>query len=351
MSLLTSLTYKLIDVEGYEKTLYITDETSGLRAIICIHNTILGPALGGTRMYPYANFEDALSDVKRLARGMTHKSALAGLPFGGGKSVIIGDPKKDKTQELFLAFGEAVASLDGTYICAEDVGTTPADMAIIRSITPHVVGLSHETSSGDPSPFTAWGTYRGIQSVLQKIYGNPSVKGRHVAIQGLGAVGARLAAQLFWEGAILTISDVLEERTKNLSKTYGASIASPEEILYTHCDVLAPCALGGIINQDTIPHLKCKAVAGSANNQLLQDSDSFSLMERGILYAPDFIINAGGLINVSYEKIDGIYNAQASRDTIDALYDKLLHIYALAEEKSISTHAAALEIVAKRLHG
>ncbi len=345
-----TMTAQEIEVVGYEKVLFFTDEASGLRAIICIHNTALGPALGGTRMYPYNSFEEALSDAKRLARGMTCKSALAQVPFGGGKSVIIADPQKDKTEELLLAFGRAVDSLEGKYICAEDSGTTTADMAIIRTVTPHVVGLAHEHSSGDPSPFTTWGVYRGIQSALYKIYGTPSVKGRHIAIQGLGAVGAKLALQLFWEGATLTLSDFFSERADSLAKQLHARIVPKEEILSTTCDILAPCALGGIINTHTIPHLRCKAIAGSANNQLLEDTDSDTLMHLGILYAPDFVINAGGLVNVTHELMPEGYNPRAARDRTDTLYDQLIRIYEIAEQEKISTHKAALNLVSHYLN-
>lgn len=343
LSLEISLVLEEIVVKGYEKVLKVTDKKSGLKAIICIHNTSIGPALGGTRIYPYATFDAALNDAMRLAKGMTYKSALAQTGLGGGKSVIIASPAQ-KTRELLYAFGQAVNQLEGQYICAEDVGCSPDDLKIIREATPYVVGLIHEKSSGNPAPYTAWGTYRGIQSVLQKLYGTPSVFDRTVAIQGLGSVGARLAELLFWEGAKLILSDIDEEKTERLAKMYGAKAVPPQDILKVECDVLAPCALGGILSAETIPALRCKAVAGCANNQLLKDSDGDALLKRGILYAPDFIINAGGLINVTEELAEAGYSPTVARAKTHNLYDELMKIYEMAGNNKISTHAAALSL-------
>ncbi len=338
-----SLILEEIVVKGYERVVKVTDKKSGLVGIICIHNTSLGPALGGIRIYPYSTFDAALNDAMRLAKGMTYKSALAQTGLGGGKSVIIASPTQ-KTQELLYAFGQAVNQLEGLYICAEDVGCTPDDVKIIREATPYVVGLVHEKSSGNPAPYTAWGTYRGIQSVMQKLYGDKSVFDRTIAIQGLGSVGARLAELLFWEGAKLIISDIDEEKTARLAKIYGAATASHQDILKVECDVLAPCALGGILSADTIPSLRCKAVAGCANNQLLKDSDGDILLKRGILYAPDFIINAGGLINVTEELAEEGYSPTVARGKTHNLYDELMKIYEMADNNKISTHAAALSL-------
>ena len=281
-----SLVFEEVIVPGYEKIIKVTHKDAGLEAIICIHSTELGPALGGTRIYPYANHEAALNDVMRLAKGMTYKSALAECGWGGGKSVIIADSKKGKSKKLMTAFGQAVDRLQGEYICAEDVGATPDDMMIISQVTPYVVGLIHEKSSGNPSPFTAWGTFRGIQSVLKKIYDSDSLENRTVAIQGLGSVGLDLAELLFWAGARLIVSDIDREKCEKVAKMFGAQVVAPEEILSVECDVLAPCAMGGIINETTIPHLRCRAIAGCANNQLLKDSDADDLFALGILYAP-----------------------------------------------------------------
>ena len=336
-----SLEIQEIPVEGYERVLRIEDPKSKLKAIISIHNTTLGPALGGTRIYPYADFDAALNDVKRLSQGMTYKSAVAECGWGGGKSVIIADPKKDKTEELLLAFGNAVDRLGGAYICAEDVGCTTEDVSVISKATKYVVGLTHEKSSGNPSYFTAWGVFRGIQAGLKKVFGSESVKDKTVAIQGLGSVGAVLADLLFWHGARLILTDVRMDVAKRLAKQYGASVCSPEEILSVPCDVLSPCALGGILNPQSLPALKCKVVAGAANNQLLSDKEGDELMRKGILYAPDFVINAGGLINVTEELTAEGYHPQVSRNKVDKLYEQLLTIFEIAEQNHCSTNQAA----------
>jgi leucine dehydrogenase len=339
-----SLVLEEIPVPGYEKVIKVTDQKAGLKAIIAIHNTKMGYALGGTRIYPYPTFEAALTDALRLARGMTYKSSVAETGFGGGKSVIIADPKKDKTEQLLLAFGQAVDQLKGEYICAEDAGSTTQDMMVIKRVTPFVVGLPHEKSSGDPSPFTAWGTFLGVKSVVKKMFNQDSIQGKKIAIQGLGSVGARLAEILFWEGASLILSDIDGGKMETLAKRYGARTCPPEEILSVECDVLAPCAMGGILNVDSIPKLRCKAIAGCANNQLLQDKDADEIMKRGILYAPDFVINAGGLINVTQElELEG-YQVKQARDNVTKLYDELMFIYEIAERNRYSTHAAAIAL-------
>ncbi len=344
-----TLTLEEIAVSGYEKVVKATDSKSGLQALICLHNTTLGPALGGTRIYPYLSFEAALNDVMRLSKGMTYKSALANTGLGGGKSVIIADPKKDKTKELLFSFGQAVHLLRGAYICAEDSGSTTEDMMLIRQATPYVVGLPHEKSSGDPGIFTTWGTYRGIQSVVKKIDGSDQLQNYTVAIQGLGSVGARLAELLFWAGAKLIVSDIDREKTLSIAKRFGARVCAPEEILSVECDVLAPCAMGGVIHPATISRMRCRAIAGCANNQLLKDSDADELMKRGILYAPDFVINAGGLINVTEElSVEG-YNPIHAHEKVHNLYPQLMTIYDIAEQNRFSTHKAAVALGDYRL--
>jgi leucine dehydrogenase len=338
-----------IFIPGYEKVIKVTHREVGLKAIICIHNPTMGPALGGCRIYPYATFEIALNDVLRLSKGMTYKSAITESGWGGGKSVIIADPKKNKTKELLYAFGQAVDRLQGQYICAEDVGCTPDDVLEISKATPYVVGLPHVKSSGNPSPFTAWGTYRGIQSVLKKVTGSDSPENRTIAIQGLGSVGYELAKLLFWNGARLIVSDLDSAKCRDIAAITGAKIVPTVDILSEECDVLAPCALGGIINEQTIPHLNCGAIAGCANNQLLKDSDADELSAKGILYAPDFVINAGGLINVTQELGINGYNPVASRDKIHHLYDQLMVIYEIAEQNRFSTQRAALSLADYRL--
>ena len=338
-----SLVLKEIDVQGYEKVVVVTDEASGLKAIICIHNTTLGPALGGTRIHSYPNFEAALTDAKRLARGMTYKSALAEVGLGGGKSVIMCNPK-NKTPEMFIAFAEAVDRLQGLYTCAEDVGCTIEDATLIGKHTPYVVGCSSEKSSGNPSPFTAWGTFRGIQAVLQKLDGNPSVAGKTIAIQGVGSVGIPLVEFLFWHGAKLIISDIDWEKTQRIAKKWGATACPADDILSVKCDILSPCAMGGIINPQTISQLHCRGIAGSANNQLLNDSDADLLRQKGILYAPDFVINAGGLINVSLEIEEEGYNPTKAQAKVDKLYDQLIKLFEISEQNNCSTHQAALSL-------
>lgn len=346
-----SLVLEDISVEGYEKVVVVTDERSGLKAIICMHNSALGPTLGGTRIFPYPNFEAALIDVKRLARGMTYKSAIAEVGFGGAKSVIIAHPK-NKSVEMLKAFAAAVHRLAGLYTCAEDAGCTMQDVTLIGQHTPYVVGLSHEKSSGNPSYFTAWGTFRGIQAAVQQLDGSNSLEGKSVAIQGLGSVGAILAELLFWHGAKLIVSDIDWEKTKIIAKKFDAQDCPCEDILNVHCDVLAPCAMGGIINPETIPQLRCRAIAGCANNQLLADQDADELKRRGILYAPDFVINAGGLINVSYELSEEGYRPGESRKKVDQIYNHLLKLFELAEKNGCSTHQAAVDLAEHRIkHG
>lgn len=349
LALEESLELEEIFVPGYEKVVKISNKKVGLSAIVCIHNTSMGPALGGTRIYPYPSFDAALNDVMRLAKGMTYKSALAEAGWGGGKSVIIADPKKNKTEALLMEFGKAVDRLHGQYICAEDVGCTLNDVSCISRVTPYVVGLPHEKSSGNPAPFTAWGTFRGIQSVVKKIYLTDSLEQRTVAIQGLGSVGTELAMLLFWAGARLIVSDIDQEKCQKIAALTGARIVDVNEILKVECDVLAPCAMGGIINQNTIPHLRCKGIAGCANNQLLDDTDADELHLRRILYAPDFVINSGGLINVTEELDPHGYQPIVARNKVDRIYDQLMVIYDIAEQNRCSTHRAALSLADYRL--
>ncbi len=341
--------FKEISVDGYESVVEISDADSGLHAIISVHNTALGPALGGTRIYPYKNINDALSDCLRLSKGMTYKSALAECGLGGGKSVIIADPKRHKTEKLLHAFGLAVDKLAGLYICAEDVGCTTRDVGLIREKTQFVTGLDHENSSGDPSRFTAWGGYRGIQAVMMQLYGSPSVEGRTVAVQGLGAVGSKICEQLFWHGAKLKVSDVDPVKVRHFAKRYGAEVVPVDEILYTECDVLSPNALGGLFSRETIPHLQCKGIAGCANNQLLKQEDAIRLMHGNIVYAPDFVISAGGLINVQFELSPEGYQPRLAQKKVSSIYDTLLDIFTIAEQNVTSTHQAAIALAEYRL--
>lgn len=346
---LTHLDLEEIPVKGYEKVVQVTDRKTKLRAIIAIHNTTLGPALGGIRIYPYPSMKEALEDVLRLSKGMTYKSAVAEVGYGGGKSVILADPKKDKTPELLLSFAAAVHQLEGKYICAEDVGCTTDDVKIVRRGTPYVVGLPSEQSSGDPGPFTAWGTFRAIESAVKKLYGTDSLEGRKVAVQGLGNVGGHLVDYLFWAGADLILADIDRAKVEKYVKKYRVQAVSIDDILRVECDVFAPCAMGGVINDYTIPHFQCKAIAGSANNQLHREEHALRLKERGILYAPDFVANAGGLLNVAQELEEEGYHPAPPRTKAHHIYDTLLAIYQIAEKNGESTHQAATSLAEYRL--
>lgn len=344
-----NLQFERIIVKGFEKVVKVTDQKAGLTAIIAIHNTLLGPALGGIRIKAYGTFHEALEDALRLAKGMTYKSAIAEVGFGGGKSVIIADPKTEKTPELLMAFGAAVEKLGGAYICAEDMGCTGEDVKIIRKMTKYVVGLPHENSSGDPGPFTAWGTFRGIQSIVKRLYMSDSLEGKKVAVQGLGNVGGFLVEHLFWAGADLILADIDSEKLQKFAKKYNAKIVGCDEIWKVECDIFVPCAAGGIINDQTISEFRCKGIAGCANNQLLRDTHAEILRDRGILYAPDFVINSGGLLNVSVELDDEGYNPRIPRYKVHHIYDTLLAIYEIAEKNRESTHQAALSLAEYRI--
>lgn len=341
--------FENIPIKGYERVIKITDKKSGLTALIALHDLTQGPALGGTRIFPYASFNDALEDVLRLSKGMTYKSAISEVGFGGGKSVIIADPKTEKKEELLLAFGTAVEQLGGIYICAEDVGCTTQDVTTIRKATRYVVGLPHAKSSGDPGPFTAWGVYRGIQATCKKLFGSESVEGRKIALQGLGNVGMNLLHYLFWAGAEVIVADRDPAKVALVQAKYKVASVSIEEIFRIECDIFAPCALGGILNDSTIPFFRCKGIAGGANNQLLKDSHADALKKRGILYCPDFVINSGGLINVAAELEEDGYHPSFPRYKIHHLYDTILAIYEIAEKNNESTQAAALALVEYRL--
>lgn len=336
-----------ISVQGYQRVVSVED-ISGLKAIIAIHSTNLGPALGGLRILPYATVDAALTDVTRLARGMSHKSALAGIGLGGGKSVIISDPQK-VTKEMLKVFAALLNTIKGDYITAEDSGSTVEMIDFIGQHTPYVTGLSHAKSSGDPSPFTAWGTFRGIQATCQVLNGTDSVEGKTVAIQGLGSVGASLAELLFWHGAHLVVADTNPAKTSAIVKKYSAISCSPGEIHRQECDILAPCALGGTLNSQTIPELRCKAIAGCANNQLLEASDADALKKRQILYAPDFAINAGGIINISFELDSTGYRPIDARTAVDRIYHTVKEIFADAEQNGMTTHEAAVALAETRI--
>lgn len=342
--------FREIPVEGYEQVVEIINEEVKLHAIIAVHSTHLGPSCGGIRAYPYDSFHQAFTDVLRLAKGMTYKSAVAHTGTGGAKSVIIMEKNQPKTKELLLAFGEAINYFNGRYYGGEDMGMTVADLNIMRTVTPYVAGLSAKGSSGDPSFFTARGGFKGIQAVCQFLWENPSVRGKKIAIQGLGSVGMKLVQQLFWEGAELIVTDVNPILIEEAVNHWGATAVSTEQIFQVECDIFSPCAVGGILNEKTIPQLKCRAVAGVANNQLLTDADGERLMKRGILYAPDFVINAGGLLNVSSEVKHRQYQATWTRDRVDHLYELLISIFEQSKQTGHSPHQVAVEMGDYFLH-
>ena len=339
-----------ISREGYEHIAKCEHPDSGLRAVISIHNTTLGPALGGLRMWPYASWDDAIFDVLRLSRGMTYKSAVADTGLGGGKSVIIGNPKTDKSESLFEAMGAFVDSLGGRYITAEDVGTTVDDMVVVRRKTKWVTGLPHDMeSSGDPSPWTALGTFRGMKACLEEVFGDGSFKNRKVALQGCGHVGAYLARHLAEAGAEMVVADIAPDKAKAVAQETGARVGDPATILYEKCDVLAPCALGAIVNDETLPHLDTKIIAGAANNILLREEHGQRLREAGILYAPDYVINAGGIINVSIEVEPEGYNEPRAREKVENIYHALKRVFEIAKSENISTNEASNRLAEERL--
>jgi len=332
----------------HEQLVFCRNDDVGLRAIIAIHSTALGPSLGGCRLYNYANDADAVRDVLRLSRGMTYKAAVAGLDLGGGKSVIIGDPSI-KSEELFRAFGRFVESLGGRYITAEDMNTTVEDMNRIRRETQYVTGSSaYAGGSGDPSPVTAWGVFHGIRACLEVVYGLPDVRGRTVAIQGLGAVGMQLARYLFDAGARLLLNDISERRLAEAQDAFGGEVVDGDEFYSAACDVLAPCAIGGTINAATIPRIRAPIIAGAANNQLDdEDRDGALLEQAGIVFAPDYVINAGGLIHVAAE-LHGTPQGRAMKDAA-SIFDTVKRIINVSRAKGMTTTAASNRVAEERI--
>jgi leucine dehydrogenase len=335
-------------LDGHEEIVYGSDPESGLQTIIAIHSTALGPALGGTRFYAYEHEDDALDDVLRLSRAMSLKASSAGLDLGGGKAVIIGDPRTMKSERLWRAYGRIVDSLGGRYITAEDVGTSHYDMEMIRRETRWVVGVPKaEGGSGDPSPATARGLMRALQAVSTFLWDTRDLAGRRVSVQGVGKVGSDFVRRLTRVGAEVVVSDIHVPATDYVVQEYGAKAVPNDEIFDVDCDVFAPCALGGSLRPDTIPRLQCRAVVGSANNQLSGDGAVDLLAERGILYAPDFVVNAGGLINV-YEERRG-YEVERAAHAIDKVYDNTLRVLEAADRNGVSTQTAAAEVAEDRI--
>ena len=335
--------------DAHESVHFFHDEDTGLKAIIAIHSSALGPAAGGCRMWNYADSTAMTRDVLRLSHGMSYKNAMADLPLGGGKAVIWGDAKTDKTPDMFRAFGRAIESLDGRYWTAEDVGLTPTDLAYAREETRYVAGLSEgEAASGDPSPITAEGVYRGIRAAVKTRFGSDDLEGRSVAVQGVGHVGSDVVRKLCKAGAQVQIADIASEHVARLAEETGARIGSVDDILFQKVDVVSPNALGGILNPETLPKLNCEIVAGGANNQLSTPDIGDALLKRGILYAPDYVINGGGIINVAAE-ISGTYRTGWVASKLDRLVETLQHVFERAESEGAATNRIADEIARTRI--
>lgn len=339
-----------VAAHGAEQVALCADDDTGLRAIVAIHSTALGPALGGTRFWSYDSEREALVDVLRLARGMTYKHAVCGNDLGGGKGVIIGDARKLRTDALMLAYGRFVDRLGGRYLTAEDVGTTQADMDLISTVTRHVTGVSeHLGGSGDPSPATAWGMVHALGAVAERLWGSASLAARHVTISGVGKVGADLARQLAHAGARLTIADVRDDVVAAVASELGAKIVAPTEAHAVECDIFSPCALGAVLNEHTIAELRCAAVCGCANNQLATDEDGDRLAMRDVLYAPDYVVNAGGVINIAQEKTAGGYDHDRAWARIATIHDTVARVFALADEHGVTPAEAADRLAEHRL--
>lgn len=334
------------EFDAHEQVVFCHDPASGLRAIIAIHNTKLGPAVGGCRMWPYATEEEALTDALRLSRGMTYKSALADLPFGGGKTVVIGDPKTMKSDALFLALGRFVETLGGRYIVAEDVGVSVEDVEIIGRATSHVAGVS-AGGAGDPSPATAYGVFMGIRAAVAHKLGSNSLDGVRVSVQGLGHVGMHLCGFLANEGVKLTVTDINQAAIEQAAREFHARAVAPDAIYGVPGEVFAPCALGAVVNDETIPLFKAPIIAGSANNQLAEARHGAELTQRGLLYAPDYVINAGGVINISHEGPS--YDKEAAVNHVAKIHDTLREIFNRAEADGMPTSEAADRLAEERL--
>ncbi|OZM57607.1 leucine dehydrogenase [Lottiidibacillus patelloidae] len=340
--------FKYMETYDYEQVVVCQDKESGLKAIIAIHDTTLGPALGGTRMWTYESEAAAFEDALRLAKGMTYKNAAAGLNLGGGKTVIIGDPRKDKNEALFRAFGRYIQGLNGRYITAEDVGTTVADMDLIHEETQYVTGVSPAFgSSGNPSPVTAFGVYRGMKAAAKEAFGTDSLEGKVIAVQGVGNVAYNLCRHLHEEGAKLIVTDINKEAVNRAVEEFGAKAVDINDIYSVDCDIYAPCALGATVNDDTIPQLKAKVIAGAANNQLKDTKHGDLIHEMGIVYAPDYVINAGGVINVADELYG--YNAERAMKKVELIYDNVAKVIEISKRDGIPTYVAADRMAEERI--
>lgn len=342
-------TFERLYADGHEEVVFFSDPTCNLKAIIAIHNTVLGPALGGTRMWPYASEDEAIEDVLRLSKGMTYKAAVSGLNLGGGKAVIIGDPKKDKSEALFRSYGRYLESLNGRYITAEDVNIGVEDIEHVFTETSNVVGVAKmHGGSGNPSPYTARGVFRGMEAAVLKTYGDRSLKDKVVALQGAGSVGRFLGELLYKAGAKVFVTDINQQNIEKFkSLVPNAEVVGIDDIYDINADIYAPCALGATVNDETIDRLKCKIVCGAANNQLKEERHGDILKEKDILYAPDYLINAGGLMNVSIE-FEGWSDNKATR-MVDTIFDTTLKIFQISEDQNIPVYKATDVLAESRI--
>ncbi len=342
--------FSKMEKNGHQKLVFCNDEATGLKAIIAIHDTTLGPALGGTRMWHYKTEAEALNDVLRLSRGMTYKAAITGLNLGGGKAVILGDSSRDKSEGMMRRYGKFIQNLNGEYITAEDVGTSPKDMEYIRMETKHVTGVPESMGgSGDPSPVTAHGVYMGMKAAAKELWGNDNLEGKKILVQGVGHVGEHLVGKLRNENATVYISDIDEDRLRLVSEKYDAKVVDNKKIYDLDIDIYSPCALGATVNSDTLARLKCAIIAGAANNQLADENIHGQMcIDKGILYAPDFLINAGGLINV-YSELHGFSKKRAMMQT-EHIYEVTREILKKSKAENVPTHVAANKLAEKRIH-
>ena len=339
-----------IGADDYEQVVYCHDRPTGLRAIVAVHSTRLGPALGGTRFYPYTHEDDALEDVLRLARGMTYKAAAAGLDLGGGKAVILGDPATARSEALLRAYGRFVESLGGRYITAEDIGTTQADMDLIRRETRSVTGVSRELGgSGDPSAATAFGVLSAMQAVARHLWGEETLAGRHVVVSGVGKVGTNLVRHLVEERAVVRVADIRDDAAERARVSFGVEPVPVDKAHALDCDIYAPCAMGGVLNEHTIPELRCAAVVGCANNQLASPEAAAMLADAGVLYATDYVVNAGGLINIAEELAPGGYHRQKAYARVRRIGETISTLLAQAEAEGITMTAAADRLAERRI--
>jgi len=346
MSLTENPIISQMSTMGHEQVLFCNDSATGLKAIIAIHNTALGPALGGTRMWAYSNEMEALNDVLRLSKGMTYKNSISGLNLGGGKAVIIGDARTMKSEALFRRFGKFVESLAGNYITAEDVGISPSDMNWVNMETNHVAGLPGK--SGDPSPVTAYGVYMGMKACAKVQFGSDSLEGKTIAVQGVGHVGEYLVKHLAAEKANVVITDIHEETLKRVANEYGIKVVAPSEIYDVPMDIYAPCAMGATINDETLSRLKCSIISGAANNQLaIEQKHGLEVMNRGIIYAPDYTINAGGVINC-FSEVEGLSSEWAHTKAAE-IYTTILNIIHRSKEANIPTYQIANKMAEERI--